>query len=145
MADDDDEKPGETSGSTGATSVVSKIGPNEQAEAHGCLSIQTTEPIAEPIDRPTSPSAALPQHLHKRIVSEDDDGAAVIANPPSVITPPLSPQSQAQNTALEEQEWEITKIDGKRRVGRGYESNPPPLGPGRHEVKSCRCSQPRKE
>ncbi|CAD6576205.1 MAG: hypothetical protein ASARMPRED_007650 [Alectoria sarmentosa] len=66
-------KPGETGGSTGATSVESKIGPNEQAEAHGYLSIQTTEPITEPIDRPTSPSAALPQHLHKRIVGEDDD------------------------------------------------------------------------
>ncbi len=56
MADDDDEKPGETGVSTGE----SKIGPNEQAEAHGCFSIQITDPIAEPVDRPTSPSTALP-------------------------------------------------------------------------------------
>ena len=96
MADDDDEKPGETGDSTWGTGVESKIGPNEQAEAHGCLSIQNTEPITEPIDRP------IPHHLHKRIVGEDDDGAAVIANPASVVTPPLSPQSEAQNTVLEE-------------------------------------------
>lgn len=121
MVDDDDEKPGENGGSTRATSVESKIGPNEQAEAHGCLSIQNTEPIAEPIDRPTSPGPALPQHLCKRIVGEDDHGAAVVASPPSAITSPLSPQSQAQNTALEEQEWEITEIVGKRRAGKGYE------------------------
>ncbi len=60
VADDDDEKPGETGVSTGTTSVESKIGPNEQAEPHGCFSIPITDPIAEPVDRPTSPSAALP-------------------------------------------------------------------------------------
>ncbi len=73
----------------------------------------------------------------------------MIANPASVTTPPLSAQSQAQNTALEEQEWEITKIVGKRRVGRGYEFPPPLLGSreggGEHKVNSCRCSQSRKE
>ncbi len=95
--------------------------PREQAEAHGCLSTHTTEPTTEPIDRPTSLSAALPQHPRGRVIGEDDHGVAAVASPPSAITPPLSPQSHAQNAALEEQEWEITKIVGKRRAGKGCE------------------------
>ena len=126
---DDDKNPGETGRSTKATSVESKMGPatlqgprpREQADTHGCLSTHTTEATAEPIDCSTSPSAPLHQHPCGRFVGEDDSGAGVVASPPSPITPPLSPQSQAQNTALEEQEWEITKIVSKRRAGKGFE------------------------
>lgn len=57
----------------------------------------------------------------KRIVGEDDHGAAMVANPPNAITSPPSPQSQIQNTALEQQEWEIAEIVGKKRAGKGYE------------------------
>ncbi len=85
------------------------------------MSTHTSEPTTEPIDRQTSPSAALTQHLCERLVGEDDYGAAAVASPPSAIALLFSLQSQAPNTALEEQEWEITKIVGKRRAGKGYE------------------------
>ena len=55
------------------------------------------------------------------MVGEDDHGAVVVANPPSAIISPLSPH--AQDAALREQEWEITKTVGKRRSGMGYEYN----------------------
>lgn len=109
--------------------MESKIGPaafqgflpTEQAKAQGCLSTHTTEPTTEPIDRLASPSAALPQHPRGRVVGEDNPGAAAVASSPSAITSPLSPQSHAQNAALEEHEWEITKIVDKRQAGKGYE------------------------
>ena len=104
--------------------MESKIGPatlqsprpRKQAETHDCLSIHTAEPTNERICRPTSPSA---QHPFGGVIGEEDHGAAAVASPPSAITPPLSPH--AQNAALEEQEWEISKIVGKRRAGKGYE------------------------
>ncbi|KAL9099750.1 MAG: hypothetical protein Q9163_004795 [Psora crenata] len=59
---DDGLAPGETGGSTRATSVELKMGPialqsptpKVQAEARGYLSTYTTEPTTETIDRPTS-------------------------------------------------------------------------------------------
>ncbi|KAL9607270.1 MAG: hypothetical protein Q9167_007801, partial [Letrouitia subvulpina] len=33
----------------------------------------------------------------------------------------LSPRFESRNTAFEEQEWEVAKITGKRRAGKGYE------------------------
>jgi len=126
---EDDEQTSEMGGFTRATSVDSKIGPvtlqsshpREQVKTHGCLSTSTTEPTIEPIDRPTSQNTVLPQRPCGRVVSEEDHGAAAVAGPPSAITPPLSQQSQAPNASLEEQEWEIKKIIGKRRVEKGYE------------------------
>ena len=126
---EDDEQTSEMGGSTRATSVDSKISPvtlqsshhREQVKTHGCLSTYTTEPTIEPIDRPTSHNTVLPQRPCGRVVSEEDHRAAAVAGPPSAITPPLSQQSQAPNASLEEQEWEIQKIIGKRRVEKGYE------------------------
>lgn len=113
-------------GSTRATSVDSKIGPvtlqsshhREQVKTHGCLRTYTTEPTIRPIDRPTSQNTVLPQRPCGRVVSEEDHRAVAVAGPPSAIT---SQQSQAPNASLEEQEWEITKIIGKRRAEKGYE------------------------
>lgn len=101
MVKDDDETPIEPGGSTRATSVESNIGPavvenagpREQAKRHGRLSAQTTESD----DRPTSPSSAVPPHLYGRLVDEDAYGTVAVASL-------LPPQSQAPNTALEEQE-----------------------------------------
>lgn len=67
MVEDDDETLIESGGSTRATSVESDKGstvienprPHEQAKIHGHLSAQTTEPV----DRPTSPSAAPQIHM----------------------------------------------------------------------------------
>lgn len=108
--------------------MESKIGPaalqssapREQAKAHGCSSTHATERTA-PVDRPTSPRIALPQHPDRRVVSEDDHRAAAVASPPSDITPLLSRQSEPRIPAFEQDEWEIRKIVGKRRVGKGYE------------------------
>jgi len=85
------------------------------------LSTHTAEPSTEPIDRQTSPSAALPQHLYGQIVGEDDHRAAVVAIPPSASAPLLSQQSKAGPLVPEEDEWEIRKIVCKRRAGKGYE------------------------
>lgn len=72
--------------STRATSVESELGPatsqdppsQEQTETHAHLSTYT--PITEPIDRPTSASAALFQEPYMRDGGEDDRTAAVVAN-----------------------------------------------------------------
>ncbi len=45
----------------------------------------------------------------------------MVASPPSAGSPPPSQQSKARIYVLEEKEWEIKKILGKRRVGKGYE------------------------
>ena len=52
------------------------------------------------------------------MIGEDDHGAVVVASPPSDIISPLSPH--AQDAALQEQEWEITKTVGKGRSGKAY-------------------------
>lgn len=123
MLEDKDEKPCETGGLTDATSVKSEIGstpppssyPEAKPKTPGCsLDTSTTpDPPTEPSNRPASLCAALPQYPYGRVVGEDDHAAAVIS-PPSATTPPLSQQSQAQNVALKEQEWEIRRIVGKR-------------------------------
>ncbi len=99
--------------------TLQNLRPGKQAEIHGGLSTHTSKPTTEPIDRPTSPSAALPQYPYGRVIGEDDHGAVVVASPPSANIAPLSPH--AQDAALQEQEWEITDIVGKRRSGKGYE------------------------
>lgn len=124
MADD-------TSAFTTATSVEPEIGTSHLRSSHlredpmilDCLDgpTTTTKSSTRPLDRPTSPSAALPQHPCRRVVGEDEHGAAAVASPPSAITQPPSPQSKAQNTAFEEQDWDITKIVGKRRAGKDCE------------------------
>lgn len=49
-----------------------------------------------------------------RVIGEDDHGVVVGASAPSAIVSPLSPH--AQDAALQEQGWEITKIVGKKTV-----------------------------
>jgi len=141
---DDEEKTGETGGSTRATSVESEIStihlqsshPREQPKTHGCLSpttaesttTPTTEPITEPttspIDRPASPRVALPQDRGTQAVPGDDHGATATVDPLGVAAAiPVSheqPQDQG-GSALDEEEWEIVRIVGKRRRGKGYE------------------------
>ena len=103
---DDEEEAGETGGSTRATSIESEIDivhlqsshPREQPKTHGCLSPTTTEPTNSPFDRPISPSVALSCEPHF----------------------PEQPQDQG-GPALDEEEWEIVRIVGKRRRGKGYE------------------------
>ncbi len=112
--------------------MESKIGPaalqsfppREQAKTHGCLNPHATEPTTEPIDRPTSPSTALPQHPGGRVVGEDDHRAAAAASPPNAITPPLPQQSQGQGGSVSDKEdgkWEIVRIVTKRRRRGGDE------------------------
>ncbi len=92
----------------------------------GCLSTHAIEPTTESIDRPTSPSTALPQHPGGRapVVGEDDHRAAAPASPPSAITPPLRPQPQGQEGSAwdeEDDEWEIVRLVGERRRKGGDE------------------------
>ncbi|MCJ1455415.1 hypothetical protein MMC28_005770 [Mycoblastus sanguinarius] len=106
LVGDDEEEAGETGGSTRATSIESEIDtvhlqsshPREQPKSHGCLSPTTTEPTNSPFDRPISPSVALSCEPHF----------------------PEQPQDQG-GPALDEEEWEIVRIVGKRRRGKGYE------------------------
>lgn len=127
MIDDDG---GESGASTRATSVEPEIGtahllsshPREELKTLGGLDALTTpEPPVEPLDRPTSPDVAPPQHPDRLIVGEQDNGAPAFASPPRVSTPLPLPQSEAAPLVLREGEWEIRKIIGKRRAGKGYE------------------------
>lgn len=77
--------------------------------------------VARVLRIPNLPPSAALQPPCKRIVGEDDHGAAAVTSPPSATPPPLSPQSPASKNVLEEQEWEISKIIGKRRAGRDCE------------------------
>ncbi len=141
MVEDDEEKTGKTGGSTRATSIESEIGtvhlkssqPREQPKTHGCLSpatttepttAPTTEPTTSPIDRPIPPSVALPQDRGTQAVHGGDHGATATVDPLGVAAAtPLSheqPQDQG-GSALDEEEWEIVRIVGKRRRGKGYE------------------------
>lgn len=117
---------------TTATTVEPEIGtthlrffsfhPREEPKALGCLDATTTlDASVEPLERPTSLDVALPQHLYGRVVGEDEHGTAMVVTSPSASTPPLPQPSEAQTCVLEEEEWEIRKIVGKRRVGKGYE------------------------
>ncbi len=141
MVEDDEEKTGETGGSTRATSMESEIGnvhlksshPREQPKTHGCLSPATTtepntepttKPTTSPTDRPISPSVALPQDRGTQAVHGGDHGAIVTVDPLGVAaTTPLfheRPQDQG-GLVLDGEEWEIVRIVGKRRRGKGYE------------------------
>jgi hypothetical protein len=86
---------------------------------HGCLNARTTtSPTTSPVDRPTSPGA--------QTVRGGDHGAAVIICPYSVTaaTSLFPERLQGQrDSALDEEEWEIVKIVGKRRTRSGYECN----------------------
>ena len=129
VGDDDDDEPGQNDGSTRATSVESELGPapsqdplsREQTETHARLSSCTSESTSESIDRPTFPSAAITQQQCMQVVGEDDHEVAAAAQPPSASPPPLSQPSPASTLVPEEEEWEIKKIVGKRRAGKGYE------------------------
>ena len=124
--EDDDEKTGETGASTRATSVESEIDtlhlqsshPKEQPKTRSCMSPPTTEPTPTPINRPISSSVALCRDLG------GDGGITATVYPPHAITlpPPLVERPQDQGgSALNEEEWEIVRIVGKRRRGKGYE------------------------
>ena len=67
---------------------------------------------------PSTSSAAPPQYTTRRVIREDDHGAAPVANHPSAITPPSPQQSEARASALEQNEWEVRRIIGKRRAGK---------------------------
>ena len=132
MVEDDDEKTGETGASTRATSVESEIGtlhlqsshPREQPKTHSCLSPPTTKPTPTPINRPISSSVALYRDQVEQATCGGDGGITTTVYPPHAITvpPPLAERHQDQgSSALDEEEWEIVRIVGKRRRGRGYE------------------------
>ena len=127
--DDDDERPGESGSSTRATRVESKLGPAtlqdppppEKSETHARLSPCAPQPPTEPVDRPASPSVALPQHLDIQDAGAGDRTVAAVATPRCPSPPPLAQLSPAPAPALEEEEeeeeWEIRKIVAKRRAG----------------------------
>jgi len=130
--EDDKEKTGETGGSTRATSTESEIStahlqsshPREQPKTHGCLCPTTPEPTTSPCDSPVSPSVALSRHPVEQAIRGGDGGAAATVYPPHAITvtPPLPEQHQDQGgSASDEEEWEIVRIVGNRRRGKGYE------------------------
>lgn len=77
----------------------------------------------ESLDRPTSPDVALIQHPHRGSVRKDNYGAAVIASTPTVISPSFSQQPQGKDDPASEEEgddeWEISRIVGRRRTGKG--------------------------
>ncbi|KAL8856246.1 MAG: hypothetical protein Q9178_007133 [Gyalolechia marmorata] len=114
VLEDDDGKLGETGGSTRATSVKSEIRTTHPPSLYTetkpknprySLNTSTIHDLSiEPIDRPTSPIAALAQHPYERVIGEDHYGGAAAARLLSAITPSFSSKSQAQNTALKEQE-----------------------------------------
>lgn len=106
---------------TGTTYLLSSLRREDLKTLSSLNAPITPDPPTEPLDWPTSPAIALPQHLEGRDVGKDDHGAAAVASPPNAITPPRSLQSPAPSPALEEEQWEIRKIVGKRRVGKGYQ------------------------
>ena len=130
--EDDDETTGETSASTRAMSVESEISTVDlqsshasgQPKTHGCLSPPTTEPYPSPIDRPISSSVALSWDRVEQATCGGDRRITATVYPPHAITVPPSlaerPQDQG-GLVLDEEEWEIAKIVGKRRRGKGYE------------------------
>ena len=136
MIEDNDEKIGEFDASTRATSVESEIGtvhlqsshPRKQPKRHGCLNPSIIGPITGSItflyNRPISPSIALSHDRIEQVIRGGDYGAAVIVHPfyAITLTPPFSEQSQdLGSSVLGEEEWEIVRIVGKRRRGKGYE------------------------
>ena len=131
MVEDDEENTGEIGGSTRATSMhkistahLQSSHPRKQPKRHSFLSPTTTEPTTSPSDSPISPSVALSRHPVEQVIRGGDGGAAATFYPPHTITatPPLPKQHEDQGgSALDEEEWEIVRIAGKRRRGKGYE------------------------
>lgn len=68
----------------------------EDPKALGCLDATTTlDASVKPLDRPTSLDVALPQHLYRRVIGEDEHGTAMVITSPSASTPPLPQPSEA--------------------------------------------------
>ena len=82
--------------------------------------LTSPEPAPEPLDRPASPDRAPPQPPCRQ-VGEGDHGAETVGSPPSATTPPPPRQSEAGLSLLEEEEWEVRRILGKRWVEKGSE------------------------
>lgn len=132
MVDDDEEKTGETGGSTRAKSMESKIGtvhlqsshPRERPKTHDCSSPTTTEPTTSPFDRPIPPSVAPSRDPVEQAIPGGDRVAAATVYPlhAVIVTPPLPEQLQDQGgPALDDEEWEIVRIVYKRWTEKGYE------------------------
>ena len=132
MVEDDDEKTGETSASTRATSVESEIdtvhlessSASGQPKTYSCLSPPATKPTPSPIDRPISSSVALSRDRVEQVTCGGDRRITATIYPlhASPVPPPLAERPQDQGgSALDEEEWEIIRIVGKRRRGKGYE------------------------
>ena len=132
MVEDDDERTGKTSASTRATSVESEIGTvnlqsshaSGQPKTHGCFSPPTIEPTPSPIDRPISSTVALSRDRVEQATCGGDRRITATVYPPHAITvpPPLAERPQDQGDLVSnEEEWEIARIVGKRRRGKGYE------------------------
>lgn len=106
VRDDDDEKPGENGGSTRATSVETNSGPATphdppSPETQARLSICSPHPAIKPMDRLTSPSAALLQQPCIRDGGEDGGIAAVVADLSSASPSLLFQHSPAATSMLE--------------------------------------------
>lgn len=83
-----------------------------------------TEPTTSLFDRSASPSVALSQDRGRQTLHGGDHGATATVDPLSVTaaTPLSLEQLQDQRaSALDEEEWEIVRIIGKRGMRRGYE------------------------
>ena len=129
---EDDEKTGEAGASTRAMSVETEIGtlhlqsshPREQTKTHGYLDPPTTEPTPSPIDRPISSSVALSRDRVEQATRGGGRGiVATVYSPHAITVPsPLAERHQDQGgSTLDEEAWEIVRIVGKRRRGKGYE------------------------
>ncbi|KAL9128170.1 MAG: hypothetical protein Q9217_003095 [Psora testacea] len=133
VVEDNEEKTGKTGGSARVTSMIDTVHlksshPREPPKTHGCLGPTTTGPTTEPTsslsDRPISSSVALSYDRVKQAISGGDHRAAATVHPPHAITVPssLSEQHQDQgDSILDEEDWEIARIVGERRRGKGYE------------------------
>ncbi|KAL9124313.1 MAG: hypothetical protein Q9217_006345 [Psora testacea] len=109
-----------------ATNVKPEVGPvhtfipqsREELKTLVCVDALTAlDPPFEYLDQPISCPAPLPHHASRRVVREDDHGPEPVASPPSAVTLPLPQQSEARASLFEEEEWEVRRIVGKRRVG----------------------------
>ncbi len=84
--------------------------------------LTASESPTEPLDRTTFLNVARPQPLSEQVVCDDSHKSAPVASPRSTASSPPPQQSGARVSALEdEEEWEIRRIIGKRRAGKGYE------------------------
>ena len=132
MVEDDEKKTDETSHSTRATSMESKIDTlhlqsshsREQSETYGCLGPLTiTVPTASPLDHPISLNVLSSRDPVEQTIRKGDHGAAATVNPLGTAVIPLLPrQPQNQHASVpDEEEWEIVKIVDKRWTENGYE------------------------